>query len=393
MNDAMQPKNAAQFDYLLLGGGLQACLIVLAVRQRRPQASIAVIEAGPTLAGNHTWCLHDGDVVGPVRQWLWPALSARWPGYTVHFPSYQRQVPLGYSAVTSHDLGARAAAALREGPHELRLSTQGQVLDDHRVQLATGEVLHGRRLVVASGRADMPRNTGGWQTFLGVELQTLHPHGLEQPILMDATVPQQGGFHFMYVLPLAPDRLLVEDTCFADSPVLDQVDRHRQVLAYAQQHGWLPATEIRCETGVLPMPWRLDPQPTTGHARAGVAGGWFHPLTGYSLPWAAVVADHLAERDPAEPLGATWRALQEHHRRQQRLPMLLNWAMFRMAEPAARSGMLELFYRRDVGTIGRIYALRHTWRDTLALFAGRPPRGMAHWPRRLPLTPALEAQS
>ncbi|MBI5609107.1 MAG: lycopene beta-cyclase CrtY [Deltaproteobacteria bacterium] len=391
MNDAMQGGDATPFDFLLLGGGLQACLIILAVRQRQPMASIAVIEAGERLAGNHTWCLHDGDVTGPAREWLWPALSARWPGYTVRFPGYLRSVPLSYSAVTSQDLGERAAAALRQGPHDLRLATTGQVLDDHRVQLGTGEVLRGRRLVVATGRADMPRNLGGWQTFLGIELVTPRPHGLQQPILMDATVAQVGGFRFLYVLPLAPDRLLVEDTCFADAPDLNLAERRQGVLAYAERHDWLPAAEVRCETGVLPMPWRLPPQPATNHVRAGVAGGWFHPLTGYSLPWAAAVAEHLAQRDPGEPLGDGWRALQQQHRRQQRLPLLLNWALFRMAEPAARTAMLDLFYRRDASTIGRIYALRHTWRDTLALFAGRPPRGMARWPRRWPLTPALEA--
>jgi lycopene beta-cyclase len=379
------------FDYLLLGGGLQSCLLILAVRHHRPQASIAVVEQGSELAGNHTWCLHDGDVSGPARQWLWPALSVQWPGYTVQFPEYQREIPLGYSALTSADLREHALAALRRGPHRLLLNTAAQVRDNTSLQTASGEVLHGRRLLVASGQERHAHSQAGWQTFLGLELQTAAPHGLHQPILMDAKLPQLGGFRFMYVLPLGPDRLLVEDTCFADSPALDHAERRRQVLDYASKHAWLPATELRCETGVLAMPWQLPEQPQVDHARGGVLGGWFHPLTGYSLPFAAAVAQHLAMRDPGEPLGPAWQALQQRHRRQARLATTLNWALFRMAEPHARRGMLAHFYRSNLGTIGRVYALQHKWFDALALLAGRPPKGMAHWPRPLPALARQEA--
>ena len=35
-------------------------------------------------------------------------------------------------------------------------------------------------------------------------------------VVMDATVPQEDGFRFVYALPLDPDRVLVEDTYFSD---------------------------------------------------------------------------------------------------------------------------------------------------------------------------------
>ena len=35
---------------------------------------------------------------------------------------------------------------------------------------------------------------------------------------MDATVPQDGGYRFVYVLPFADRPLLVEDTHYSDQP-------------------------------------------------------------------------------------------------------------------------------------------------------------------------------
>ena len=37
---------------------------------------------------------------------------------------------------------------------------------------------------------------------------------------MDARVPQEGGFRFMYVLPFTSKRLLIEDTRYSDGPEL-----------------------------------------------------------------------------------------------------------------------------------------------------------------------------
>jgi len=54
-------------DYLLVGGGLQSALIALALLQREPTPSIAVVEREPLLGGNHTWCFHAADVPATAR--------------------------------------------------------------------------------------------------------------------------------------------------------------------------------------------------------------------------------------------------------------------------------------------------------------------------------------
>ena len=66
---------------------------------------------------------------------------------------------------------------------------------------------------------------------MGQELELESNHGLEQPILMDATVPQVGGFRFVYVLPWTASSVLVEDTLYTDTPVIDHVTCRQAIAA------------------------------------------------------------------------------------------------------------------------------------------------------------------
>ena len=75
-------------------------------------------------------------------------------------------------------------------------------------------------------------------------------------MLMDATVEQRDGFRFMYVLPLAADRVLVEDTYFSDGIELDAAASRGAIADYVAARGWTVAAVDREETGVLPLPLR-----------------------------------------------------------------------------------------------------------------------------------------
>jgi lycopene beta-cyclase len=396
------PASAALYDYVLVGGGLQSGLLVLALRHLQPGASIAVVEAGPRLAGNHTWCLHRSDVSDAVWRWLQPAVRHRWPGYRVAFAGLDRRVALEYAAIPSDHFAQVVQAALASGPGLLRLNTRAISVDPRGVQLEGGERLEARVVVDARG-ADSLGNSAdtaqgqGWQKFVGLEIATASDHGLQEPLLMDARGEQLDGLRFLYVLPLGPRRLLVEDTCFSDTPDLDRNLYRARVRAYAAQQGWQIAQEFREEAGVLPMPWqspqRPGPQGQDGPALvAGLRGGWFHPLTGYSLPESARLAQRIAEI-PSDQLDLSevdrWRRdLQQRSF----LARTLAYALFRLAPPERRAAMLERFYRRPDVVIARFYGLQRNPLDAWRILAGAPPAGMRWWPRpRLSRPPALES--
>jgi lycopene beta-cyclase len=366
----------ADTDYAIVGGGLQAGLIALAVRARQPGARIAIIERGTSLAGNHTWCFHAGDL--PVQAaWIDPIVVARWDGYDVAFPAHRRTLASPYACVTSGRLAACTSAAV----DLLWLGEPATEIGPDRVATRTRS-LTAEVVIDARGPHQVTTGRCGWQTFVGQELRS-PGHGLCRPIVMDATVEQGGArtkaLRFMYVLPLADDRLLVEDTAFADSPYLDVEEGRRAIATYAAARGWSTAQVIREETGILPLPLELEfdlAAPKRGPLVAGYAGGWFHPVTGYSFPIAARLAALIASLPARHLFGPALAAFAEAHAAQLSFGMRLN-RMLAWFTPDRRYHVLERFYRFPEDHIRRFYAMELTTMDRARFFLGRPPRGLS----------------
>lgn len=360
-------------DYAIVGGGLQAGLVALAVRARQPAARIAIVERAPALGGNHTWCFHAGDLPARAAQWIDPLVVARWEDYEVAFPRRARVIASPYACVTSERLDARVRTAV----DELWLGEPATEIAPHRVATATRSI---SATVVIDARGPdriAPASRSGWQTFVGQELR-VPAHGVVRPMIIDATVAQRDAFTFVYVLPLDGDRLLVEDTAFADSPYLDVAAGRAAIATYARAHGWTIEAVRREETGVLPLPLELAPPAPVGSPLiAGYAGGWFHPVTGYSFPVAARLAALIASLPASELFGPALAAHAAAHEVQLRFALRLNRMLFRWWPPARRYHVLERFYGFSEATIRRFYALELTPLDRARFFLGRPPRGMS----------------
>lgn len=377
------PPRPPDYDAVLVGGGLQNSLIALALLRARPAARIAMVEKDALLGGNHTWCFHAADVPDDAAAVLAPLVEFAWPGYEVRFHGFARQLDSPYAGFTSQRLHAVVAAALdRPG---CRLLTRQAVVrvGAEQVELADGSSLQAPLVVDARGpEPAKSRGRAGYQKFLGRELRLSAAHGIERPLVMDATVPQRGGFRFFYVLPIAADRLLVEDTRFADRPELEPSELRAEIDGWLAARGLQVAEVLREEIGLLPMPWSgrgplAVPAPGAGPLLGGDRGGWLHPATGYSLPVALRLATTLA----AVPTGQPWRpavaALVRSVRPQVRFAQLLNRLLFRWFLPEGRSDVFRRFYRLPEPSIRRFYALRTTFGDRLRLLGGRPPAGLS----------------
>ncbi|HET9624955.1 MAG TPA: lycopene beta-cyclase CrtY [Kofleriaceae bacterium] len=368
-------------DVVIVGGGLAGATCALALAAHRPQASVVIIEREPELGGNHTWCMHADDVSADDLPIVAPAIAQRWDGYTVEFPDLQRDLASPYTAVTSASLAAAVRAALAARPSfELVTGRTAVDLAAHQVVLDDGRGFVAPLVVDARGPARYrPEGVDlGYQKFVGLEVELARPHGLRAPILMDATVAQIDGFRFFYVLPLAPTRLLIEDTYYADTPTLDDSRLVAGIHAYAAQRGWTIVDVARRERGVLPIPLTLTAPAALGDGPivAGYQGGWFHPTTGYSFPLAVRVAALIARgHEPGFP--TAWAALAAEVQRQATFAVRLNRMMFGWFAPDRRYHAMSRFYRLPEPTIRRFYALRTTWMDRARTLFGRPPRGMS----------------
>ncbi|MCS6856565.1 MAG: lycopene cyclase family protein [Sandaracinaceae bacterium] len=122
------------------------------------------------------------------------------------------------------------------------------------------------------------------QHFLGLRVRTENPiFDPKEVILMDFAPPQPEGVRFIYVLPEAPDRALVEDTFFSSTP--GQSSEYEAGIAqWLTDRGAGRFDILGRERGCIPM--TTIPQPPHLRGRIlpfGLRGGAAKPSTGYAF--------------------------------------------------------------------------------------------------------------
>jgi lycopene beta-cyclase len=370
--------NAPSIDIAILGGGLAGGLIALALANRRPDLRVAVFEQGQRCGGDHVWSFFASDVDAGADL-LEPLIAARWEGYDVRFPARHRRLSTPYRSATSTKLDTALRAALPAerlltGVAVAHATSTAVTLVDER-SFAAGAVIDAR------GAAGLPHMAGGWQKFVGRMLRLSAPHGLERPVVMDATVAQHDGYRFVYALPFSADEVFVEDTYYADGPELDRSCLRQRIAAYAAGQGWTVEEIAYEEAGVLPVIAAGDFERfwhatnAGAPARAGARAALVHPLTSYSLPIALRFALHLCTLDnlSAGRLEDACHAWAREHWRQGRFYRMLTRMLFGAAVPHRRYQVLERFYGLPEALIERFYAGRSTPADMLRVLAGKPP--------------------
>jgi lycopene beta-cyclase len=284
-------------DVVILGGG--AAGLSLAHRLvETAVASVTVVEPpdGPARPAERTWCYWDQ---GDDDDGFGEAVAATWPLLRVHEPDGSPltvdPAPARYRMVRSTAFERLVHARLARSPGGRLLRATADTVRD----VPGGAEVHctvpgGRTLTLRAGlvfdsrplRALPPARTQLLQHFRGWFVRT-RTDRFDPAVadLMDFRVPQPGhGLAFGYVLPLAPDRALVEYTEFSRSPLT--------TAAYEAALGHYVREVLRlgefavetAEQGVIPMTDARFPRRTgTAVFRIGTAGGATRPATGYTF--------------------------------------------------------------------------------------------------------------
>lgn len=363
-------------ELILVGGGLASSLIAWKLAIERPEVRVVVLERDGRLGGKHTWSFFDGDVSDADRAWLAPATPHRWPeGYDIYFPGLSRRLETPYNSMTSERLHEAVAPLLGDrliAGEVAAVEADGVVLADQTRLTATG-------LIDARGPQPTTKLDLGWQIFVGRTVRLTEPHGLTRPTIMDATVAQGDAYRFVYLLPFDARTLLVEDTYYVDGPQLDRARIGSRIDAYIRSRGWTVEAVVDEEEGVLPIALDGDIDGFWAEGspvgRAGLAGAFFHPTTGYSLPDAVAVANLVARSEDLSSAGLR-RLLEDHSKAlwaERAYYRLLDRMLFRAAEPGERWKVLRRFYGLSEALVRRFYAGRSTALDKIRILAGRPP--------------------
>lgn len=371
--------NGRTCDLAIVGGGLSGSLAALALARNRPDVTVRLIEAGEAIGGNHRWSWFGSDLspegeelLSPIRQNVWEV------GNEVAFPEYRRQLSSPYFSMSSQDLAEALARTLPKEVTILRRSAT--TVDANGVTLEDGTRISARTVVDARGFAPTTHLQGGWQVFMGRHIRLATPHGLDRPTIMDARVEQLGGYRFVYVLPLSAYELFIEDTYYQDTPTLDRSALSARIDAYAHEHGW-GGEILGFETGVLPVITSGDfarfqaQNRMEGVTILGARGGFTHPLTSYTMPFAVQCALAIAEDSdlPGDQLAAKMEAQARRHWSAMGFYRLLGSMLFGAAAPDQRVRVFQRFYRMPEHLIERFYAGRSTFSDKARLLIGRPP--------------------
>ncbi len=379
---------AEEFDYCIVGGGLQGCLVAHALAWHRPEAAVLLVERSAELCGNHTWSFHETDVAEQVRGWFDPLVAHRWPGYRVRFPGLSRRVRIPYATITSECLREATQSLAGDGMNAacparfvVRTGESCEILSPTVVRLG-GAAVSCRVVLDCRGRAGQAGNAAGgggagYQTFIGHEYETDGRWPASEPTVMDVREDQAGGFEFLYELPLGPSRVLLEYTRFHEEPTCDDARAVGMIAMRLAEAGTGSAKLLRSEKGCLPMPYARAPEPAGPSLAGGYAGGWYHAATGYSMPLAVRFAELVAQASP-DRVAAEVAAAAANDRLRRGFSLFLNRLLFCLVRAEDRWKIFRRFYRvLPEERIARFYAHRFTFTDAARIVIGRPPMGLA----------------
>jgi len=373
-------------DLILVGGGLANTLIALRLAETQPSLKVLLLEQDADVGGRHTWSFHGSDLTPEQHEWMKPLVTYSWENTTVRFPNYTRTLPGSYHSITSEQLAQVADEKIGDS---IWCDTSVFNTRPDGVTLADGREISAGAVIDGTGAKPSANIDVRFQKFVGWIVELESPHGLTEPVIMDATIMQDDGYRFFYTLPFSENVVLIEDTHYSDGPSIAAEKYGDEILRYAASEGWRIMDLLRTEEGVLPITlggnieafWDEEPAPV---ARSGLRAALFHPATGYSLPNAVALADKLAALQDwsAE---SVYKCTREHSTalwRHTGFYRALNRMLFLAAEPAQRRQVMQRFYNLDAELIARFFAGQSTLYDKARILAGKPP---------VPIRPAFQS--
>ncbi len=291
------------FDFIFAGGGaaglsLAYRLINSPLRGR----SILIIDQDDKRRNDRTWCFWSDQpmLFDPVVSHAWDRFRFVGAG----FDQVLSLTPYRYKMIRGIDFYRYTQEALR-AVENVRFY-QGRVEriedgDETATVTADGQEFHGRWVFDSAFKPsdfqpDPRRYHNLMQHFLGWEIET--PKAIFDPQVMtlfDFRTPQRGSMRFIYMLPFAPDRALVEYTIFS-AQLLQPQEYEEALKDYIETVLGIREYTIReVETGVIPMTDMPFARRQGRHLLSiGTKGGRVKPSTGYSFLRSQVDSEAIA---------------------------------------------------------------------------------------------------
>jgi lycopene beta-cyclase len=244
-------------------------------------------------------------------------------------------------------------------PGQYRLGTRVVAVRDDALVLDGGEEIRAAGAIDARGAANLSQLDLGYEARLERRYRFAAPHGVDRPVLIDATANGGGGSAFMQVAPLDTYRLVVADISLAERSQPGEQAAARLDHSVALR-GWRGGEVEDGAVVTKPLPrggdfaafWRIGGARV---ARLGLRGGFVHPVTGRTLADAARTAMLLTRQHDFS--GAALHDLfEDEARRLWRGREYMRGLSRSLADSTDRTARLAALFALDPGLIVRFHA-------------------------------------
>jgi lycopene beta-cyclase len=218
----------------------------------------------------------------------------------------------------------------------------------------------------------MRHDSGLWQLFTGFEIDCpRHGYAQDTVRLMDFQSASE-TISFVYLLPLGPDRLLVEWTEFL--PLWQEPDYDEQINAWLKRNLHRPFSVTRRESGALPMMEIANPLPPGRVINAGIRGGWMRPSSGFHFSACQRGCQLLAAQILAAHRSGQWimESPQLRHRGLRWMDRVFLKALRRQPDQAP-AWFIALFAGTSAAQMSRFMSDKAHLSDILAVIRALPP--------------------
>lgn len=296
------PPNKA-YDYIITGGGCAGLSLVMRVLNEPLLANktILIIDKDTKRMNDRTWCYWEKG-----EGFFDEVVYRRWEKAWFHgegYSSLKQLGPYAYKMIRGIDFYEYCHARIRKSPNvEFYLGPLHSIVNTvSGVEVVAGDQrFHGRyafnsilltKPELKDGEYDLLQHFKGWI------VETAAPvFSTDEATLMDFRVEQQEGTTFVYVMPLTPNRALVEYTLFTDK-LLNQDQYDKGLRDYMERFlGNCQYRILEEEFGVIPMTDVVFPEANGNIFHLGTAGGQTKPSSGYTFRFIQKKVDQVIDR-------------------------------------------------------------------------------------------------
>ncbi len=298
----MQLKN---YDYIFLGAGCASLSIIMRMiaSQKFNQKKILLIDKEPKTKNDRTWCFweHQPGFFEEIVYRKWDQLLFKTTDETtpLQMDNYEYKMIRGidfynkcFSEIAQHKnidtlYGEISFEEIKNGLTEIKINNELLVYNEHAIIFNSIYIPLKKTKVTFY----LLQHFTGW--IVETKENVFTP---KQATIMDFRVHQNNGTTFVYALPLAANRALIEYTLFSEN-ILPENEYDKELKLYLNEflqiHDY---TICEKEFGIIPMTNEKFSFFKNGMYFIGTAGGQTKASTGFTFRFIQKQADAIVEQ-------------------------------------------------------------------------------------------------